>query len=44
MADKKELATNETFSGQLSTALSEVKDALPKDLNVARFVNNYFQF
>ncbi len=40
MADKKELATNDTFSGQLSTALSEVKDALPKDLNVARFVNN----
>ena len=40
MADKKELATNETFSGQLSTALAEVKDALPKDLNIARFVNN----
>ena len=37
---KKELATNDTFSGQLSTALAEVKDALPKDLNVARFVNN----
>lgn len=40
MAEKKELATNDTFSGQLSTALAEVKDALPKDLNVARFVNN----
>lgn len=37
---KKELATADTFSGQLSTALAEVKDALPKDLNVARFVNN----
>ena len=40
MAEKKELSTKETFSGQLSTALTEVKDALPKDLNVARFVNN----
>ena len=40
MADKKELSTKDTFSGQLSTALAEVKDALPKDLNVARFVNN----
>lgn len=40
MAEKKELATNDTFSGQLSTALAEVKDALPKDLNIARFVNN----
>ena len=38
--DKKELSTKDTFSGQLSTALAEVKDALPKDLNVARFVNN----
>lgn len=40
MATKKELSTKDTFSGQLSTALAEVKDALPKDLNVARFVNN----
>ena len=40
MANKKELSTKDTFSGQLSTALAEVKDALPKDLNVARFVNN----
>lgn len=41
MAEKKnEVATKDTFSGQLSTALTEVKDALPKDLNVARFVNN----
>jgi recombination protein RecT len=41
MATKKnEVATKDTFSGQLSTALAEVKDALPKDLNVARFVNN----
>lgn len=40
MADKKELSTKDTFSGQLSTALAEVKDALPKDLNIARFVNN----
>ena len=40
MAEKKELSTKDTFSGQLSTALAEVKDALPKDLNVARFVNN----
>lgn len=41
MATKKnEVATKDTFSGQLSTALTEVKDALPKDLNVARFVNN----
>ena len=38
--EKKELSTKDTFSGQLSTALAEVKDALPKDLNVARFVNN----
>ena len=40
MGNKKELATADTFSGQLSTALADVKEALPKDLNVARFVNN----
>lgn len=40
MTTKNELSTKDTFSGQLSTALAEVKDALPKDLNVARFVNN----
>lgn len=37
MAEKK----NElTFSESLNTSLMEVKDALPKDLNTARFVNN----
>ena len=37
MAEKK----NElTFSESLNTSLMEVKDALPKDLNMARFVNN----
>ena len=37
MAEKK----NElTFSESLNTALVEVKDALPKELNVTRFVNN----
>ena len=40
MATKKELATKDTFSGQLSTALAEVKDGLPADFNTARFVNN----
>ena len=37
MAEKK----NElTFSESLNTSLVEVKDGLPKDLNVTRFVNN----
>lgn len=41
MAGKKnELSTKDTFSGQLSTALAEVKDGLPKDFNTVRFVNN----
>lgn len=40
MSKKNELATNDTFSGQLTLALTDVKEALPKDLNVARFVNN----
>lgn len=40
MGEKKELVTNDTFSGQLTIALTDVKEALPKDLNVTRFVNN----
>ena len=40
MATKNGVAKKDTFSGQLSTALAEVKDALPKELNTARFVNN----
>ena len=40
MATKNEVATKDTFSGQLTTALAEVKDALPKEFNTARFVNN----
>ena len=35
-----ELANRESFSTQLSTSLEDVKDALPKDLNVTRFVQN----
>lgn len=35
-----ELANKESFSTQLSTTLADVKDALPKDLNVKRFVQN----
>ena len=35
-----ELANKESFSTQLTTSLTDIKDALPKDLNVTRFVQN----
>ena len=35
-----ELANRESFSTQLSTSLIDVKEALPKDLSIPRFVQN----
>lgn len=37
---KNEVATKDTFSGALTLALNEHKDALPADFNTARFVQN----
>lgn len=35
-----ELAKKDTFSTQLTTSLVEVKEALPQDFNISRFVQN----
>lgn len=40
MANKKELATKDTFSGSLTLALNEQREALPADFNIPRFVQN----
>ena len=35
-----EVAKKDSFSEQLTTSLTVVKDALPKELNIQRFVQN----
>jgi len=40
MANKNEVATQDTFSGSLTIALNEQKEALPADFNIPRFVQN----
>ena len=40
MANKNEVATKDTFSGSLTIALNEQKEALPADFNITRFVQN----
>jgi recombination protein RecT len=40
MTSKNEVATKDTFSGALTIALNEQKEALPADFNITRFVQN----
>jgi len=40
MAKKNEVATKDTFSGSLTIALNEQREALPADFNIPRFVQN----
>lgn len=40
MASKNEVAAKDTFSGALTIALNEQKEALPADFNITRFVQN----
>ena len=40
MAKNNEVATKDTFSGSLTIALNEQKEALPADFNIPRFIQN----